>query len=95
MQVISQPEQLTEQGGQKQKQKITPFLWFDNQAEEAANFYVSIFENSSIGKTSRYGDAGPGPKGSVMVVSFQLGGQEFTALNGGPNSSSPRQYHSS
>jgi predicted 3-demethylubiquinone-9 3-methyltransferase (glyoxalase superfamily) len=84
MQVISQPEQLTEQGGQKQKQKITPFLWFDNQAEEAANFYVSIFENSSIGKTSRYGDAGPGPKGSVMVVSFQLGGQEFTALNGGP-----------
>jgi predicted 3-demethylubiquinone-9 3-methyltransferase (glyoxalase superfamily) len=65
-------------------QKITTFLWFDNQAEEAANFYTSIFKNSKIGKISRYGDVGPGPKGSVMVVSFQLEGQEFTALNGGP-----------
>lgn len=64
--------------------KITPFLWFDNQAEEAANLYVSIFKNSKIGAVSRYGDAGPGPKGSVMVVSFDLDGQEFTALNGGP-----------
>src|SRR5213592_4441131 len=65
-------------------QKITPFLWFDNNAEEAAEFYVSIFKNSKILNVSRYGDAGPGPKGSVMVVNFQLAGQEFTALNGGP-----------
>ncbi|MFI5070997.1 MAG: VOC family protein [Terriglobales bacterium] len=65
-------------------QKITPFLWFDNQAEEAVNFYVSIFKNSRVGRISRYGDAGPGPKGSVMVANFQLNGQEFMALNGGP-----------
>src|SRR6267378_3093143 len=65
-------------------QKITPFLWFDNQAEEAAQFYTSTFKNSKILSVSRYGDAGPGPKGSVMVVSFQLAGQQFTALNGGP-----------
>src|SRR5882757_9794724 len=64
--------------------KITPFLWFDGQAEEAVNLYVSIFKNSKIGAVSRYGDAGPGPKGSVMVVSFELDGQGFTALNGGP-----------
>jgi predicted 3-demethylubiquinone-9 3-methyltransferase (glyoxalase superfamily) len=65
-------------------QKITPFLWFDNQAEEAAKFYTSIFKNSKIGKIARYGDAGPGPKGSVMIVEFQLEGQVFVALNGGP-----------
>ena len=65
-------------------QKITPFLWFENQAEEAANFYASVFKNSKIGKISRYGEAGPGPEGSVMVVSFQLEGEEFLALNGGP-----------
>jgi predicted 3-demethylubiquinone-9 3-methyltransferase (glyoxalase superfamily) len=65
-------------------QKITPFLWFDNNAEEAAQFYVSVFKNSRILAVTRYGDAGPGPKGSVMVVSFQLEGQQFTALNGGP-----------
>jgi predicted 3-demethylubiquinone-9 3-methyltransferase (glyoxalase superfamily) len=65
-------------------QKITPFLWFDGKAEEAAKFYVSIFKNSKIGKVVRYGDAGPGPKGSVMVASFEIEGQEFTALNGGP-----------
>jgi predicted 3-demethylubiquinone-9 3-methyltransferase (glyoxalase superfamily) len=65
-------------------QKITPFLWFDDQAEEAANFYVSIFKNSKIKTVSRYGEAGPGPKGSVMVVTFQIEGQEFSALNGGP-----------
>jgi len=65
-------------------QKITPFLWFDNQAEEAAQFYTSIFKNSKILNVSRYGEAGPGQKGSVMVVSFQLEGQQFTALNGGP-----------
>jgi predicted 3-demethylubiquinone-9 3-methyltransferase (glyoxalase superfamily) len=65
-------------------QKITPFLWFDNNAEEAINFYVSIFKNSKILKVARYGDAGPGPKGSIMVATFQLEGQEFQALNGGP-----------
>src|SRR5438477_11398154 len=65
-------------------QTITPFLWFDKQAEEAAQFYVSIFKNSKILNVSRYGDAGPGHNGSVMVVNFQLAGQEFTALNGGP-----------
>lgn len=65
-------------------QKITPFLWFDNQAEEAATFYVSLFKNSKINSINRYGDAGPGPKGSVMIISFELEGQKFTALNGGP-----------
>ena len=65
-------------------QKITPFLWFDNQAEEAANFYVSVFKNSKILSVTRYGDTGPGPKGSVMVASFELDGQKFNALNGGP-----------
>jgi predicted 3-demethylubiquinone-9 3-methyltransferase (glyoxalase superfamily) len=65
-------------------QKITPFLWFDNQAEEAANFYVSIFKNSKILSISRYGEAGPGPKGGAMTVVFQLDGEEFIALNGGP-----------
>ena len=64
--------------------RITPFLWFDDKAEEAANFYVSVFKNSKIGSVARYGDAGPGPKGSVMTVSFELEGQEFIALNGGP-----------
>ena len=65
-------------------QKITPFLWFDGKAEEAMNFYVSIFKNSKVGRVTRYGDAGPGPKGSVMSASFELEGQEFFALNGGP-----------
>jgi predicted 3-demethylubiquinone-9 3-methyltransferase (glyoxalase superfamily) len=65
-------------------QKITPFLWFDGKAEEAANFYTSIFKNSKILNIARYGEAGPGPKGSVMAVTFQLEGQEFIALNGGP-----------
>jgi predicted 3-demethylubiquinone-9 3-methyltransferase (glyoxalase superfamily) len=65
-------------------QTITPCLWFDADAEGAANFYVSIFKNSKILNVTRYGDAGPGPTGSVMTVSFQLEGQEFTALNGGP-----------
>jgi predicted 3-demethylubiquinone-9 3-methyltransferase (glyoxalase superfamily) len=65
-------------------QKITPFLWFNGKAEEAANFYVSIFKNARIGGARRYGDAGPGPKGSVMSVEFQLDGQQFIALNGGP-----------
>src|SRR3989449_7582287 len=65
-------------------QKITPFLWFDDQAEEAMNFYVSVFKNSKVISITRYGDEGPGPKGTVMVASFQLDGQEFLALNGGP-----------
>ena len=66
-------------------QKITPFLWFDNQAEEAANFYVSIFKNSKILGVSHFGEAGPGPAGTVLTVTFELDGQEFTALNGGPH----------
>ena len=65
-------------------QKITPMLWFDTQAEDAAKFYVSIFPKSRILKTARYGDAGPGQKGSVMTVEFELAGQRMTALNGGP-----------
>lgn len=65
-------------------QKITPFLWFDGNAEEAVNFYTSIFPNSRIVSVSRHGDAGPGPKGSVMVMTFELEGQQFMALNGGP-----------
>jgi predicted 3-demethylubiquinone-9 3-methyltransferase (glyoxalase superfamily) len=64
--------------------KITPFLWYDGNAEEAVNFYVSIFKNSKVVSMARYGDAGPGPKGSVMTAAFQLDGQNFVALNGGP-----------
>jgi predicted 3-demethylubiquinone-9 3-methyltransferase (glyoxalase superfamily) len=68
------------------KRRITPFLWFDGNAEEAARFYVSVFKNSKIVTTARYGeDAGPGPKGSVMTVVFSLDGQEFIGLNGGPH----------
>ncbi|HEY6003599.1 MAG TPA: VOC family protein [Anaeromyxobacter sp.] len=65
-------------------QKISPFLWFDTQAEEAARFYTSLFKNSKMGTITRYGDEGPGPKGTVMTATFQLFGQEFIALNGGP-----------
>jgi predicted 3-demethylubiquinone-9 3-methyltransferase (glyoxalase superfamily) len=65
--------------------KITPFLWFDTQAEEAAKFYASIFPKSKILKMARYGDAGPGPVGSVMTVEFELNGQHMIALNGGPH----------
>jgi predicted 3-demethylubiquinone-9 3-methyltransferase (glyoxalase superfamily) len=65
-------------------QRITPFLWFDSNAEEAASFYVSVFPNAEITEISRYGEAGPRAAGSVMVVSFRLDGQEFLALNGGP-----------
>jgi predicted 3-demethylubiquinone-9 3-methyltransferase (glyoxalase superfamily) len=66
-------------------QKITPFLWFDNNAEEAMNLYTSIFPNAKILNITRYGETGPGPAGSVMTASFQLDGQEFIALNGGPH----------
>jgi len=65
-------------------QKITPFLWFDNQAEEAMNFYVAIFKNSKILSVNHYGDGAPAPKGTVMTANFELDGQTFTALNGGP-----------
>ena len=65
-------------------QKITPFLWFDSQAEEAAKYYVSVFREGRILQVARFGDAGPGPKGAMMTVSFELYGQQFTALNGGP-----------
>jgi predicted 3-demethylubiquinone-9 3-methyltransferase (glyoxalase superfamily) len=72
-----------------QKQKISPFLWFDDQAEEAAKFYVSVFKNSTIGHIARYDGAGAEvsgrPRGSVMTVAFELDGQKFTALNGGPH----------
>ncbi|HVM33182.1 MAG TPA: VOC family protein [bacterium] len=68
----------------KPRRKITPFLWFDHQAEEAARFYVSLFKNSKITGLTRYGAAGPGPSGSVMSVTFRLEGQDFMALNGGP-----------
>jgi predicted 3-demethylubiquinone-9 3-methyltransferase (glyoxalase superfamily) len=69
---------------ERQMQKIVPFLWFDGKAEEAMNFYVSIFKNSKIGEVTRYGKAGPGPEGTVMSATFQLEGQDFYALNGGP-----------
>jgi predicted 3-demethylubiquinone-9 3-methyltransferase (glyoxalase superfamily) len=65
--------------------KITPFLWFNDNAEEATNFYTSVFKNSKVLKVLRYGDAGPGPKGSVMTTAFELDGQHFVALNGGPH----------
>ncbi|MGA3043224.1 MAG: VOC family protein [Bryobacteraceae bacterium] len=68
----------------KSLQKITPFLWFDHEAEEAARFYCSVFANSRIETITRYGDAGPGPKGGAMTVAFELDGQKFVALNGGP-----------
>ena len=66
------------------QQRITPMLWFDTEAEEAANYYCSIFKNSKVTGVSRYGDLGPGAKGSVMVAEFEIEGQKFTALNGGP-----------
>jgi predicted 3-demethylubiquinone-9 3-methyltransferase (glyoxalase superfamily) len=78
----------TVEGGQS-RQKIKPFLWYDDKAEEAANFYVSLFKNSKVGSVSRYGEAGEAaagrPKGTVMTVEFQLEGQDFVALNGGPH----------
>jgi predicted 3-demethylubiquinone-9 3-methyltransferase (glyoxalase superfamily) len=78
-----QVEQL-ENIGENQMKKITPFLWFDDKAEEAMTFYVSVFKNSKVGSVTRYGEGGPGPKGKVMTATFELDGQEFMALNGGP-----------
>ena len=66
-------------------QKITPFLWFDDNAEEAVNFYVSLFADSKVNNITRYGEGGPGPEGQIMTASFELHGQEFMALNGGPH----------
>ena len=73
-------------------QKITPFLWFDNNAEEALNLYLSIFKDSEVTNVSRYGEAGPGAPGTVMMASFRLGNQEFIALNGGPYFKFTRQF---
>jgi predicted 3-demethylubiquinone-9 3-methyltransferase (glyoxalase superfamily) len=70
--------------GEFDMQKITPYLWFDSQAEEAMNFYTSIFKNSKVLNVSRYPEGAPGPAGGVMIATFELEGQEFTALNGGP-----------
>src|SRR4051794_36572958 len=70
--------------GRRIMPKITPCLWFDTQGEEAAHFYTSVFKNSRIVEIARYGEAGPRPAGTVMTVSFELDGQEFVALNGGP-----------
>ena len=67
------------------EQKITPFLWFDSNAEEAVGFYISVFKESRIVTRSRYGESGPGPKGSVMAIAFKLEGQDFVAINGGPD----------
>ncbi|WP_117193057.1 VOC family protein [Rhizobium terrae] len=67
-----------------QKHRIVPHLWFENNAEEAVNFYVSVFEDSRITDVSRFGDAGPGPRGQVMAMGFELEGQRFAAINGGP-----------
>jgi predicted 3-demethylubiquinone-9 3-methyltransferase (glyoxalase superfamily) len=85
MERSSSTQNIPSQQEQIMQNKITPFLWFDGEAEDAAKFYVSIFANSSIGKVVHYGDAGPGPKGSVMTVTFTLDGREFYALNGGPH----------
>jgi predicted 3-demethylubiquinone-9 3-methyltransferase (glyoxalase superfamily) len=71
--------------GEMNMQKITPFLWFDHQAEQAMNFYTSVFKNARVGQIMRYGEAGPGPAGSVLTASFELDGLQITALNGGPH----------
>jgi predicted 3-demethylubiquinone-9 3-methyltransferase (glyoxalase superfamily) len=70
---------------QNTSQKVTPCLWFDNQAEEAVHFYISVFKNSNVLSVARYGEAGPGPVGTVITMTFQLDGQKFMALNGGPS----------
>ena len=74
-----------DESAHSQTQKITTFLWFDNNAEEAVNFYVSVFKNSRVIGSTRYGETGPGPKGTVMTIDFELDGVRYNALNGGPN----------
>jgi predicted 3-demethylubiquinone-9 3-methyltransferase (glyoxalase superfamily) len=69
---------------QPEPQKITTFLWYDGKAEEAVNFYTSVFKNSKTHNIVRYGESGPGAKGSVMIIDFELDGEQFTAINGGP-----------
>ena len=69
---------------EKKMQKITPFLWFDDNAEEAMNFYASVFKNAKVGEVTRYGAGGPGPEGTVMTGTFEIDGQQFMVLNGGP-----------
>jgi predicted 3-demethylubiquinone-9 3-methyltransferase (glyoxalase superfamily) len=83
---LSKPRLAIRRSGEKEDsmQRIAPMLWYDDDAEEAARFYCSIFKNSKITGKSSYGEGGPGPKGKVMLVTFELDGQEFTALNGGP-----------
>src|SRR5690606_14117076 len=85
MEAVTGPTILIHWNGATTMPKITPFLWYDNQAEQAANFYVSIFPNSRVKEVTRYGDGGPVPSGTVMTVTFELDGQEFIALNGGPH----------
>lgn len=82
---VTESTQSARETGPAPAQKITPFLWFDKEAEEAANFYVSIFKNSKVLGVTRYGEAGPGPAGSVMTATFQLEDQVFTGVNGGPH----------
>lgn len=79
------PSKSDDQRTEPRQQKITTFLWFDNNAEEATKFYTSVFKNSRIRKTARYPEGSPGPKGTVMMIEFELDGQEFIALNGGPH----------
>lgn len=82
--LLDDKKTVTKDKEKRTMQKISPFLWFDYQAEEAVNFYTSAFKNSKIGTVTRYGEAGPGPEGSVLTVSFELEGMHFTALNAGP-----------
>src|SRR5437870_4240167 len=78
-------QEATDERTRLMEQKITPCLWFDTEGEDAANFYASIFPNSKINQVARYGSAGPRPEGTVMTVDFELDGQQFVALNGGPD----------
>src|SRR4026207_283641 len=85
MMAITQTGTQRSETPETQTQKITTFLWYDGNAEEAVNFYTSVFKNAKIHNTVLYGESGPGAKGSVMLIEFELDGQQFTAINGGPN----------
>jgi predicted 3-demethylubiquinone-9 3-methyltransferase (glyoxalase superfamily) len=85
-------QQATQERQQKTEQKITPFIWFENEAEEAVTFYVTLFKNSRVDDMSYYGDAGPEEKGKVMTIDFTLEGQEFMALNGGAAAPRPSDH---